>query len=63
MIATIWLFSLLSTTMLREIECMYESPVIEYEINDPYTSAEEVSIVQISVVHFLFGKVISRDAD
>lgn len=28
--------------MLREIECMYESPVVEYEINDPFTSLEEV---------------------
>ncbi|XP_037049852.1 uncharacterized protein LOC119084103 [Bradysia coprophila] len=44
MIATIWLFSLLSTTMLREIECMYESPVLEYEINDPFTSAEQDTV-------------------
>ncbi|KAJ6635004.1 Diuretic hormone [Pseudolycoriella hygida] len=42
MIATIWLFSLLSTTMLREIECMYESPVIEYEVSDPFLSVEDM---------------------
>lgn len=35
MIATFWLFSILSTTMLREIECMYVvSPLQKYEITD-----------------------------
>lgn len=30
MIASLWLFSILSTAMLREIECLYETPVISY---------------------------------
>lgn len=35
MIATFWLFSILSTTMLREIECMYVvAPLQQYEITD-----------------------------
>lgn len=31
MIATLWLFSILSTIMLREIECFYESPVDNFQ--------------------------------
>lgn len=38
MIATFWLFSILSTTMLREIECMYETPVEQYEITPQSSS-------------------------
>lgn len=43
MVATLWLLSLLSTTLLSTSECVYASPLAKYRLSDTSSLGIQVS--------------------
>lgn len=48
MVATLWLLSLLSTTLLSTSECVYASPLAKYRLSDTSSIGIQVNLISTS---------------
>lgn len=57
MVATLWLLSLLSTTLLSTSECVYASPLAKYRLSDTASLGIQVNFIQTvnyAFTHYTF---------